>query len=171
MKRIGLLSDTHGFIDHRVFTFFEKCDEIWHAGDFGNMEVVEKLGGFKPLRGVFGNIDGTEIRKTFSKILKFRCEDVKVMIAHIGGYPGHYDKSVRPTLADNPPDLFISGHSHILKVIYDKKFNLLHINPGAAGNSGFHKVKTLLRFEIDGKNIRNLEIMEMPRKKEVDTPL
>ncbi|MBN1927912.1 MAG: metallophosphoesterase family protein [Prolixibacteraceae bacterium] len=168
MKQIGLLSDTHGFLDHRVFNFFKSCDEIWHAGDFGNIEVAEKLAAFKTLRGVFGNIDGTEIRKTFPRILKFRCEEVKVMIAHIGGYPGHYDKSVKPIMADNPPDLFISGHSHILKVMNDKKYNLLHMNPGAAGNSGFHKVKTLLRFEIDGKNIRNLEIMEIPRKTDVE---
>lgn len=167
MKRIGLLSDTHCFLDPRVFTFFEKCDEIWHSGDFGDVATVEKLLAFKPLVGVYGNIDGQELRTMFRKHVKFRCEEVKVWITHIGGYPGKYSSSVKPGIYNDPPDLFISGHSHILKVVYDKKLNLLHINPGAAGNTGFHHVKTLIRFTIDGKEIKDLEIMEMERNKKV----
>ncbi len=163
MRKIGLLSDTHCFIEPKVFDFFKDCDEIWHAGDFGNIETLDKLAEFKPLKGVYGNIDGQEIRLVFRKHLKFRCEDVKVWITHTGGYPGKYDQSVKPGIFQDPPDLFISGHSHILKVIYDKKLNLLHINPGAAGNTGFHKVKTLLRFSIEGKEIKDLEIMEIKR--------
>lgn len=165
MRRIGLLSDTHGFIDPKVYEFFKDCDEIWHAGDFGNLETLEKLAAFKPLKGVYGNIDGHEVRAIFKKHSKFRCEDVKVWITHIGGYPGKYDQSVKPGIYNDPPNLFISGHSHILKVIFDKKNNSLHMNPGAAGNSGFHLVKTLLRFVIDGSNIRDLEIMEIERNK------
>lgn len=163
MRKIGLLSDTHCFIEPKVFDFFKDCDEIWHAGDFGNIETLDKLAEFKPLKGVYGNIDGQEIRLVFRKHLKFRCEDVKVWITHTGGYPGKYDQSVKPGIFQDPPDLFISGHSHILKVIYDKKLNLLHFNPGAAGNTGFHKVKTLLRFSIEGKEIKDLEIMEIKR--------
>jgi uncharacterized protein len=163
MRKIGLISDTHCFIDPRVFTFFENCDEIWHAGDFGNVDTADKLSAFKPLKGVYGNIDGQEIRAMFKKHLKFKCEEVKVWMTHIGGYPGRYDSSVKPGIYDDPPDLFICGHSHILKVIYDKKIKSLHINPGAAGNTGFHHVKTLIRFVIDGKEIKELEIMEMER--------
>ncbi|HNW52198.1 MAG TPA: metallophosphoesterase family protein [Prolixibacteraceae bacterium] len=171
MKRIGILSDTHGFIDPAIYTFFAECDEIWHVGDFGNLETLNTLAKFKPLRGVYGNIDGQEIRVIFKKHLKFRCEEVKVWMTHIGGYPGHYDQSVKPGIVTDPPDLFISGHSHILKVMYDKKLKFLHINPGAAGNTGFHQVKTLLRFVIDGKNIRDLEVMEIKRNKDrVATP-
>jgi len=164
MKKIGLLSDTHGFLEPKLFDFFKDCDEIWHAGDFGNLETLDELAAFKPLRGVYGNIDDQKVRKVFRKHLKFKIEEVKVWITHIGGYPGHYDKSVKPGIFENPPTLFISGHSHILKVIYDKKINALHMNPGAAGNHGFHQVKTLLRFVIDGANIKELEIMEIPRK-------
>ena len=171
MKQIGLLSDTHCFLDPKGFTFFENCDEIWHAGDFGNMETLNQLAQFKPVRGVYGNIDGQEIRSVFKKHLKFRCENVKVWITHIGGYPGHYDKSVKPGIYNDPPDLFISGHSHILKVIFDPKLKLLHINPGAAGNSGFHHVKTFIRFVIDGSDIKELEVMEIKRNKTVgDVP-
>lgn len=164
MKRIGLLSDTHGFIEPKLFDFFAECDEIWHAGDFGNFETLEQLAAFKTLRGVYGNIDDHKVRSVFKKHLKFRIEGVKVWITHIGGYPNHYDKSVKPFIFNDPPTLFISGHSHILKVIFDKKIGTLHINPGAAGNHGFHKVKTLLRFTIDGDRIKDLEIMEIPRK-------
>ncbi len=167
MKRIGLLSDTHGFIEPKMYDFFKDCDEIWHAGDFGNMETADALGNIKPVRGVYGNIDDHKLRTVFPKHLKFRCEDVKVWMTHIGGFPGHYDPSVKPGIFQDPPTLFISGHSHILKVIFDKKLNLLHINPGAAGNHGFHKVKTLVRFIIDGANIRDLEIMEIERKQVV----
>ena len=163
MRKIGLLSDTHCFIEPKLYEFFKDCDEIWHAGDFGNIETYDELARFKPLKGVYGNIDGQEIRLACKKHLKFRCEDVKVWITHIGGYPGKYDMSVKPGIFQDPPDLFICGHSHILKVIYDKKINSLHINPGAAGNTGFHKVKTLMRFTIEGKEIKDLEIMEIKR--------
>lgn len=164
MQQIGLLSDTHGFLDPKIFEFFKDCDQIWHAGDFGNIETLNQLAAFKPLRGVYGNIDDHKVRAVFKKHLKFRCENVKVWITHIGGYPGKYDKSVRPGIFADPPNLFISGHSHILKVVFDKKINSLHMNPGAAGNYGEHQVKTLLRFVIDRDNIKDLEIMEIERK-------
>ncbi len=164
MKHIGLISDTHGFVDPKVYEFFKDVDEIWHAGDFGNLETADKFSSFKPLRGVFGNIDDHQVRTVFKQHCKFTCEGVKVWITHIGGYPGRYERYVKPAIYNDPPDLFISGHSHILKVIYDKKLGFLHMNPGAAGNSGFHKVKTLLRFVIDGKEIKDLEILELPRK-------
>ena len=167
LKKIGLLSDTHGFLDPKLFVFFKDCDQVWHAGDFGNLETADQLAAFKPLKGVYGNIDGHKVREIYPKHLKFRIEDVKVWITHIGGYPGRYDKSVKPGIYDDPPTLFISGHSHILKVIYDKKIGTLHINPGAAGNQGFHKVKTLLRFVIDGDRIKDLEIMEIERQKDL----
>jgi len=163
MKRIGLLSDTHGFLNPRLFSFFENVDEIWHAGDFGNLETVDKLAAFKPLKGVYGNIDGHEIRAVYPQHQRFLCEEVDVWITHIGGYPGKYERYVKPEIFRNPPKLFISGHSHILKVIYDKKLDFLHMNPGAAGYKGFHKVCTALRFVIDGKDIRDLEIWEMER--------
>lgn len=163
MKKIGLISDTHGFIEPKIYEFFKDCDELWHAGDFGNLETLDRLAAFKPLRGVYGNADGAEIRAAVPKHLRFRCEDVKVWITHIGGYPGHYDDSVKPLIFQEPPTLFISGHSHILKVVFDKKLNLLHFNPGAAGNYGFHKVKTFLRFVIDKDRIKDLEILEIQR--------
>ena len=164
MKRIGLLSDTHGFIHPRLGQIFGECDEIWHAGDFGNIGTVEKLQAIKPLRGVFGNIDGHDIRIVFPKYLRFFCEEVDVLMTHIGGYPDNYAPDVRSMLATKPPRLFISGHSHILKVQFDKRFNLLHINPGAAGRNGLHKVITMVRFTIDGHDIRDLEIVENDRK-------
>ena len=164
MKRIGLLSDTHGFLHPRIFPFLEKVDEIWHAGDIGNLETADSLAAFKPLKAVYGNIDGHEIRSVHPLHQRFMCEDFEVWITHIGGYPGHYERSVKQEIIANPPGLFICGHSHILKVIFDKKFNFLHINPGAAGNKGFHLVCTALRFVIDGKDIRELEIWEMKRK-------
>ena len=163
MIQIGLLSDTHGFIDERLFKFFENCDELWHAGDIGNIQTASRLKAFKPLKAVFGNIDNHEVRLEFPQIQQFNCDETRVLMTHIGGYPGHYEPIVRNILTTNPPKLFICGHSHILKVIYDKKFSLLHINPGAAGNSGFHKVKTAVRFCIDGSDIKNLEIWESPR--------
>ena len=163
MQQIGLLSDTHSWIYPGIFDFFSKCDEIWHAGDIGNLKTLEELQTFKPLRAVHGNIDGAEIRLQCPEINLFLCEGVSVMMKHIGGYPGRYDKSALPSLNSNRPDLFISGHSHILKVIYDKKRNLLHMNPGAAGRSGLHKVITCMRFIIDGKDIRDLEILEKER--------
>jgi putative phosphoesterase len=163
MIKIGLLSDTHGFIDDKVLKFFETCDEIWHAGDIGNIETADKIAAFKPLKAVHGNIDNHKSRIVYPEHLRFNCENVNVWITHIGGYPGHYDVKVRKEMNENPPRLFICGHSHILKVIYDKQNNLLHINPGAAGISGFHKIRTAVRFKIDGNEIKELEILEIER--------
>jgi uncharacterized protein len=163
MIQIGLLSDTHGFIDERLFVFFDKCDEIWHAGDIGNIETARKFEAFKTFRAVFGNIDNYEVRQQYRRVLRFSCEQTEVFITHIGGYPGHYDPLVSEALRATPPNLFICGHSHILKVMNDKQLKFLHINPGAAGNSGFHQVKTAVRFCIDGSEIRNLEVWESPR--------
>lgn len=164
MRKIGLLSDTHAMLDERIFEHFASCDEIWHAGDIGSLEVVNKLQAYKPLRAVWGNIDGYEIRTLFPQHNRFMCEGVKVWLTHIGGYPGKYDPMVRPAIFQQPPKLFICGHSHILKVKYDKNLDLLHINPGAAGKQGFHKVQTLVRFEIDGEKIQNLEVIELKPK-------
>lgn len=161
MKRIGLLSDTHAWWDERYLKHFEQCDEIWHAGDIGSVEVAEKLAAFRPLRAVYGNVDGHELRLMFPEVLRFEVEGAEVLMKHIGGYPGKYDPSIRNTLLINPPKLFISGHSHILKVKYDDHLGLLHINPGAAGTYGFHKVRTLVRFEIDGGKFQNLEVIEL----------
>jgi putative phosphoesterase len=161
MKRIGLLSDTHGYWDDRYVKYFSECDEIWHAGDIGTMELADRLAAIKPLRAVYGNIDGGDLRRQFSEKYRFRCEEVEVLIKHIGGYPGHYDASIRGSLFARPPKLFISGHSHILKVLYDQSLQCLHINPGAAGISGFHKVRTLVRFTIDGSEIKDLEVIEL----------
>ena len=163
MKIIGLLSDTHGYVDEAVFKFFDKVDEIWHVGDFGNIETADKLAVFKLLRGVYGNIDDQKLRLTFPESLRFTCEQVSVLMTHIGGYPERYEKKVLAELQSNPPKLFISGHSHILKVMFDKKYNLLHINPGAAGKSGLHKQITMVRFVIDGEKISDLEIYERVR--------
>ena len=163
MTRIGLISDTHGSFPDRLFEFFKTCDEIWHAGDIGSADVLEKLREFRPLRAVYGNIDGTDIRISCPLEQLFDCEDVRVYMIHIGGYPGNYNPHARKIIEAEKPGLFISGHSHILKVIYDKKFRLLHINPGAAGKSGLHKVITLVRFSIDGRDIRDLEISETHR--------
>ncbi len=161
MTRIGLISDTHSYLDEAVFKHFDQCDEIWHGGDFGTLEIADRLRAFKPLRGVYGNIDGTDIRSEFPEKLRFRCEEVNVMMVHIGGYPGHYVPAIRRELQAEPPQLFITGHSHILKVIYDDKLKCLHMNPGAAGKSGWHKVRTLIRFVIDGANMKNCEVIEL----------
>jgi hypothetical protein len=163
MPHIGLLSDTHGFISPRILEFFNPCDEIWHAGDIGNVEAADKLSTFKPLKAVYGNIDGSELRMLFPRNLIFVCDEVKVFMTHIGGYPGRYEKEARQLIELEKPGLFISGHSHILKVMYDKKHDLLHMNPGAAGNSGLHPLITCIRFEIEGKDIRNLEVFEKQR--------
>ncbi len=163
MKIIGLLSDTHSYIDQKILDFFKNCDEVWHAGDIGDIEVINKITEIKPLKAVYGNIDGQDIRITFPKVQLFECEGVKVLMTHIGGYPGRYYREVQEMIKKTKPDLFISGHSHILKVIFDKKYNLLHINPGAAGKSGFHKVITAVRFKIEGKEIKELEIYEKSR--------
>jgi putative phosphoesterase len=161
MVRIGLLSDTHGMLDDRIFEHFVDCDEVWHAGDCGSMELVNSLSAFKPFRGVWGNVDGYDVRAVLAQHSKFTIEGVKVWLTHIGGYPGKYDALVRPDIYRNSPDLFVCGHSHILKVQYDKSLGLLHINPGAAGKYGFHKVQTLVRFEIEGTKIQNLEVIEL----------
>ena len=161
MKRIGLLSDTHGHWDDRYTKHFAECDEIWHAGDIGSLEVAERLAAFRPLRAVCGNCDGGDLRRLFPLVLRFRCEEADVLIKHIGGYPGHYDRSVSGMLLARPPRLFISGHSHILKVKYDPALGLLHINPGAAGLQGWHRVRTLVRFTVDGANVRDLEVIEL----------
>lgn len=161
MLRIGLLSDTHGWWDEKYTAYFSVCDEIWHAGDIGSEEVAYKLSQIKPLRAVYGNIDGQSIRGLYPKIACFQAEEIKVMMTHIGGYPGRYAPEIRKELFDYAPQLFISGHSHILKVIHDKGLNCLHINPGAAGKSGFHQVRTLLRFVIDKKEIKDLEVIEL----------
>ena len=161
MTRIGLLSDTHGYWDERYVRHFESCDEIWHAGDIGSIEVADRLAAFRPLRAVYGNIDGRELRLRFPQTLRFEVEGAQVLIKHIGGYPGHYDPSVRGSLLTRPPQLFISGHSHILKVKYDKTLSMLHINPGAAGKQGFHRVRTLVRFVVDQGCFSDLEVIEL----------
>jgi putative phosphoesterase len=163
MKRIGLLSDTHATLSSRVFKFFESVDEIWHAGDIGNAETSDQLSAFKPFRAVYGNIDDHIVRRMFPADLRFFCEEVDVLMTHIGGYPGKYEQRIRTILERNPPKLFISGHSHILKVMYDPKYRLLHINPGSGGNRGIHQVCTAVRFVIEGKNIRDLEVLEFER--------
>jgi hypothetical protein len=164
MKRIGLLSDTHSYLDPAVFKHFQECDEIWHAGDIGEIEVLDELNKFKPTRAVYGNIDAAIIRKECPLHQRFMCEGVDVWITHIGGYPKRYSPPIKEAIKKNPPKLFISGHSHILKVMYDKDLGLLHMNPGAAGKHGFHKVKTLLRFTIDGKEIKDLEVIELGKR-------
>lgn len=161
MTRIGLLSDTHGYWDERYLKYFEPCDQIWHAGDIGSMEIVERLEAFRPLKAVYGNIDGQDMRRLFPEIARFTVDGADVLMKHIGGYPGKYDASIRSTLFANPPRLFISGHSHILKVKYDKSLNLLHINPGAAGIYGFHTVRTLVRFCIGNGSFSDLEVIEL----------
>ncbi len=163
--KIGCLSDTHGFYDERLDDFLGCCDEIWHAGDIGSIEVAEQLARLRPLRAVHGNIDDNDIRNLYPAHQRFFCEDVDVWITHIGGYPGKYDPVVRRLIMASPPALFISGHSHILKVMNDKKLGLLHINPGAAGRSGMHRVQTAVRFVIDREAISGLEIIELPKKK------
>lgn len=161
MTRIGLISDTHSYLDDAVFTYFEKCDEIWHAGDFGNIALADKLAAFKPLKGVYGNIDGQDVRIVYPEHLRFRCEETDVWMTHIGGYPGRYNPNIRTEIYNNPPKIFICGHSHILKVIYDKKINCLHLNPGAAGKAGWHKVRTLIRFSISGDKVHDMEVIEL----------
>lgn len=163
MTRIGLISDTHGFLDETVFDHFKNCDEIWHAGDFGNIELANRLAtqSGKTIRGVYGNIDGQDVRSVYPEQLIFYCEDVKVMMRHIGGAPPKYNPDTRKELQLHQPNLLIAGHSHILKVMYDYKINCLHMNPGAAGKQGWHKVRTLIRFLIDRSDMKNCEIIEL----------
>ena len=164
MTRIGLISDTHGYLDEAVFKHFEQCDEVWHIGDFGTTELANRLAAFKPFKGVYGNIDGSGISSIYPEQLVFMCEDVKVMIRHIGGSPPRYNPETRKELKIHQPQLFISGHSHILKVMYDTAINCLHMNPGAAGRHGWHKVRTLIRFVIDGKEMKDCEVIELGKR-------
>lgn len=164
MKTIGLLSDTHSYLPPQVFEHFKDCDEIWHAGDFGDEAVVRSLQAFRPLRGVYGNIDGQEIRNEFPLENIFYCEEVKVLMKHIGGYPKKYAPGVKDLIKKERPQLFISGHSHILKIMYDNELHCLHINPGACGQQGWHQVKTLVKFSIDGKEIKDCKIIELGKK-------
>jgi len=161
MKKILLLSDTHSYIDEQILKFVKQADEVWHAGDIGNLEVTDTINKLKPLRAVYGNIDGKDARSQFPLDSKFRVEDVTVWMTHIGGYPNRYNQRIREDLKKTSPKIFISGHSHILKVQYDKKLELLHLNPGAAGKHGFHKVRTMLRFSLDKGDIKDLEIIEL----------
>ncbi len=158
---IGVLSDTHGYLDNKIFDFFDSCDEIWHAGDIGEAEILYRLRSFKPLVAVFGNIDGTEIRTQTQLHQREERSGLDIWMTHIGGYPGNYHKSIKKLIEKNPPDIFISGHSHILKVMRDKKSGLLHINPGAAGFFGFHKVRTAIRFTISNATAKDLEVIEL----------
>ena len=164
MKKILLLSDTHSHIDDTILKYVKLADEVWHAGDIGDLKVTDTIQKLKPLRAVFGNIDNHEVRLEFPLNNRFFCEGVEVLITHIGGYPGKYSPAIREEITKNPPKLFICGHSHILKVMFDKKLNCLHMNPGAAGISGFHQKRTMLRFEIDGDKIQSLEIIEIGDK-------
>ena len=162
--KILLLSDTHGYIDQKILRYCKEADEVWHAGDIGHMRVMEEIGKVSAVRGVYGNIDGSDIRVQYPLDNRFVVEGVDVWITHIGGYPNRYEPRVREVLRVNPPKLFIAGHSHILKVQYDKKFKLMHMNPGAVGKYGFHKARTMLRFELEDSEIKNLEVIEFPRR-------
>jgi len=164
MIKILLLSDTHSHIDDTILKYVQQADEVWHAGDIGSLVVTDTIKSIKPLRAVFGNIDDDKARMEFPLHNRFMCEGVDVWITHIGGYPGKYNQAIREELRANPPKLFICGHSHILKVQFDKSLNLLHMNPGAAGISGFHQIRTMLRFEIEGDKISNLELIEIGKK-------
>ena len=164
MTRILLLSDTHGHIDDVILKYAAQADEIWHAGDIGNLAVTDKLNELKPVRAVHGNIDDHIIQKEFPEHNRFMCEGVDVWITHIGGYPDRYNIRVRDAIKQNPPKLFITGHSHILKVMNDKKLGLLHMNPGACGKHGFHSVRTMLRFMIHGDKISDLEVIELGKR-------
>ena len=164
MKKILLLSDTHSHIDDTILKYVHLADEVWHAGDIGDLAVTDTIKNLKPLHAVFGNIDDDKARMEFPLHNRFMCEGVDVWITHIGGYPGKYNPNIRAEMLNNPPKLFICGHSHILKVMFDKKHDLLHMNPGAAGISGFHQMRTMLRFEIDGEKIKNLEIVELGKR-------
>lgn len=164
MIRIGLLSDNHSYLDDNILSYFESCDEIWHAGDIGSIDVTDRLAALKPLRAVYGNIDGAELRRQFPLDQRFVCEGLDVWITHIGGYPGRYQKRVREEMQQQPPGLFISGHSHILKVMPDPKYQLLHINPGACGHHGFHHMRTLVRFSVSKGQVMDLEVVELGKR-------
>ncbi|MEN8776394.1 MAG: metallophosphoesterase family protein [Polaribacter sp.] len=164
MKKILLLSDTHSFIDAQILKFVKQADEVWHAGDIGNLSVTDAIKDLKPLRAVYGNIDDKDARAEFPLDNKFELENVTVWMTHIGGYPNKYNQRIREEIQQKPPKIFIAGHSHILKVQFDKKLNLLYLNPGAAGNHGFHKIRTMLRFCLENGEIKNLEIIELAKR-------
>lgn len=161
MTKILLLSDSHSYIDDRILKYASQADEIWHCGDFGSLDVIEQLEKIKPLKGVYGNIDNSKIQAEFPEVNRFLCEKLEVLMIHIGGYPGKYSPLAKKKIAEQPPKLFISGHSHILKAMYDEKNKLLHLNPGACGKQGWHKVRTMMRFVVDGEEIRDLEVIEL----------
>ncbi len=168
--KIGLISDTHSYLDEQVFKYFDDCDEIWHAGDIGSMEVAIRLENFKPFRAVWGNIDGREIRLRYPEDQIFECSGMKIWITHIGGKPPAYSKGIKPRLKEIKPDIFICGHSHILRVMADEKMDrLLYLNPGAAGMHGFHKIRTLLRFEIEEGKIKNMQAIELGKRGQIST--
>lgn len=164
MKRIGLISDTHSHLEESVFDYFEECDEIWHAGDIGDPVVADRLADFRPFRAVYGNIDEPALRRRFPEDLRFELEGVAVFMTHIGGYPGRYNKRVRAILREQPPKLYICGHSHILKVMPDQQLGLLHVNPGAAGKHGFHQMKTIVRFSLNKGRVEDLQVVELGKR-------
>jgi uncharacterized protein len=164
MKRIGLISDTHSHLEESVFDYFEECDEIWHAGDIGDPVVADRLADFRPFRAVYGNIDEPALRRRFPEDLRFELEGVTVFMTHIGGYPGRYNKRVRAILREQPPKLYICGHSHILKVMPDQQLGLLHVNPGAAGKHGFHQMKTIVRFSLNKGRVEDLQVVELGKR-------
>tara|TARA_B100001250_G_scaffold392147_1_gene393710 strand:- start:824 stop:1342 length:519 start_codon:yes stop_codon:yes gene_type:complete len=161
MKKIAIISDTHGFLDKKILIILKSCDEIWHAGDFGYNTNIKELLHKYTVNGVYGNIDGSQIRSLYPKIAKFQCENIKILMTHIGGYPNKYQNAIEEEIKKYKPNLYICGHSHILKVMYDSKYNLLHINPGAAGKEGFHKMRTMILIKINGKRIYDLEVVEL----------
>lgn len=162
--KIGIISDTHGYIDDRILHYLSSCDEIWHAGDWGSIEVSDALEKINPVIGVYGNIDGADIRKRYPEHQRFKKEGFDIWITHIGGYPGNYDRKVKEKIQSDPPDIFICGHSHILKIMRDKKLGLIHINPGAAGKSGFHKERTLVLMELLNKEIKHMEVVKLGKR-------
>jgi putative phosphoesterase len=164
LTRIGLIADTHHYLDETIFEHFKDCDEVWHVGDFGSEDLAKRIKEKKSLKGVYGNIDGLDIRKEFPEQLVFMCEGVKVMMRHIGGYPPKYNAETKKEILIHKPQLFISGHSHILKIMYDDKLNCLHMNPGAAGKHGWHKMRTIIRFVINGKEMKDCEVIELGKK-------
>jgi putative phosphoesterase len=171
MKKVAIISDTHGFWDKKISNLIHACDEVWHAGDFGYSEEIEQNIQKFNIKGVYGNIDGKEIRQRYSKILKFHCEKIKVLITHIGGYPNRYQPDLKEEIKTYNPDLYICGHSHILKIMYDKKYNLLHINPGSAGKEGFHKTRTIVLLEIHGQHIKNVQVAELGPRVKLTKPI
>lgn len=165
MKRIGILSDTHGYIPPQLYEFFKDCDELWHAGDWGDLKTLDAIRNFKPLKTVWGNIDDKAIRLEMPEYTLFDCENLKVLMIHIGGYPGKYSSKCLELIKLNCPDVMVCGHSHILKVMRDKTYGLMHINPGACGYKGFHSISTAIRFVVDGNQMKDMEVWEIPKRK------